>query len=113
MRQMRQGDVFLVKVEELPEKTEEIKRERGRIVLAHGEVTGHAHAISDKHVRHFRQTDAPTREGEKTVPHSYLVADVPALLKHEEHGPVTIPPGIWEVRRQREYHPAALRNVAD
>jgi hypothetical protein len=32
---------------------------------------------------------------------------------HEEHGPITLDPGMWRVVRQREYHPEAIRTVMD
>jgi hypothetical protein len=43
----RQGDVLLQRVDSLPEKLVTIAREQGRVILAHGEVTGHAHAITE------------------------------------------------------------------
>jgi hypothetical protein len=51
---MRQGDVLIVPVSSLPAGLEPVKREKGRVVLAHGEVTGHAHAIKDRNVTAFR-----------------------------------------------------------
>lgn len=44
----RQGDVLIMGMKSVPAKLEPVARESGRIVLAHGEVTGHAHAILDK-----------------------------------------------------------------
>src|SRR5574337_1804601 len=46
-QQIRQGDVQLQPVAKLPEGCKELPPEGDRIVLAHGEVTGHAHAIYD------------------------------------------------------------------
>ncbi len=43
----RQGDVLIERVGSLPAKLVTIAREQGRVILAHGEVTGHAHAISE------------------------------------------------------------------
>ena len=31
--------------------------------------------------------------------------DEPVLLVHEEHDPLPVLPGVYEVRRQREYAP--------
>lgn len=45
--QLRQGDVQLQQVAKLPDGCTEVPPEGNRIVLAHGEVTGHAHAIYD------------------------------------------------------------------
>jgi len=47
-RQGRQGDVLLRRVEHIPENVTPVPRENGRIILAHGEATGHAHAILDE-----------------------------------------------------------------
>ena len=43
----RQGDVGLIPVASLPDGAKKVPRDKGRIVLAYGEVTGHAHAIYD------------------------------------------------------------------
>lgn len=45
--QYRQGDVLVERVGPLPTDLTKIARENGRVILAHGEVTGHAHAIED------------------------------------------------------------------
>jgi hypothetical protein len=44
-RQYRQGDVFLREVAKVPKSVNIVERENGRVILAHGEVTGHSHAI--------------------------------------------------------------------
>lgn len=107
--QIRQGDVLVVKVSGLPRDLEEIEREGGRIVLAHGEATGHAHAIADPGVRFFRHAAT----GEQFVRVSKQHARGGAMLLHEEHTAHTIPPGSYRAVRQREYSPAEIRNVAD
>lgn len=97
----RQGDVMLIKVDALPDgaKREQVK---DRIVLAYGEVTGHAHAIKDK-----------TTELYKFDVDMFLKVLNTTNLVHEEHGAITIEPGIYKVVRQREYTPREIRNVAD
>jgi hypothetical protein len=41
-----QGDVFLLRVNKVPDTAKLAPRDsRGRVVIAHGEVTGHAHAF--------------------------------------------------------------------
>lgn len=121
--QARQGDVVLKRIEKLPAGVVPVKRESKRVVLAHGEVTGHAHAISEKHVRQFRAADgAPTLEGAGMklragggLPaQTFLVVDdKPCMLQHEEHEAIEIPPGVYRVTRQREYVEGEIRNVAD
>ena len=100
----RQGDVLITRITKLPADLKPVDREGGRIILAHGELTGHAHAIADKHVT-LRQTAA----GQLFLE----ILESAASLKHEEHSTVTLPPGLYRVARQVEYSPAALRNVAD
>lgn len=102
--QFRQGDVFITRINKLPENLTPSKREKGRIILAHGEATGHAHAISEKKAKAFRD--------EADV--SYLdIATALAEVQHEEHATVHLPRGHYRVIRQREYSPESIRNVAD
>lgn len=101
----RQGDVLIVSVDALPEgEAAPIPRdERGRIVLAHGEVTGHAHAVLNPEVAMMRAVTGQV----------YLISDQSFQVRHEEHTTVDVPAGIFEVIRQREYSPEAVRWVAD
>ena len=91
----RQGDVLLVEVDEIPDASRAEPRS-GRIVLAEGEATGHAHAIHEPDARTFEY------EGER-----FLLTRSKAQLVHEEHGPIEVPAGAWRVVIQREYEPAA------
>jgi hypothetical protein len=36
-----------------------------------------------------------------------------ATVVHEEHGPITLPRGLYRVWQQREYSPEAIRVVRD
>lgn len=102
----RQGDVLIVPVKQLPNLLEPVAREAGRIILAHGEVTGHAHAIKDHKAALFR-------DPKLAAIFLSVSADGPVALEHEEHGTIDIPPGSYRIIRQREYSPEAIRNVAD
>ena len=44
-----------------------------------------------------------------------VTGDEPVVLEHEEHDPLPVAPGAWEIRRQREYTPQPWRTrwVAD
>jgi hypothetical protein len=98
----RQGDVLLKKIDRLPAEIQEVQWD-DRIVLAYGEVTGHAHAISTKFATMF------TLDGER-----FLDVKPGALLVHEEHATIKLPEGFYKVIQQREYVPqAAPRDVAD
>lgn len=97
--QFRQGDVFIIAVDDIPSTAKE-EKVTGRIVLQYGEVTGHAHAIYEtKNTQVFVDGVA-----------KFLKIAVDALLKHEEHATVVIPPGTYEVRRQIEWD--ALKGLA-
>jgi len=97
-RQYRQGDVFLVEAP-FPRKGGPITVEhpsRGQLVLALGEATGHAHVITAAKGRAQLFLRGPWR---------YLYVREPVDLVHEEHAPVTVEPGTYLVRIQREYVP--------
>src|SRR5260370_27012024 len=93
----RQGDVLLVAVPEVREG-KRLKAERGRLILARGEVTGHHHSVA---VQDAELIDAAA-EG------IFLRIMAPTPLEHQEHGAITLPPGDYRVSRQREYQPGEL-----
>lgn len=105
----RQGDVELSSIESLPLELEleEINfNVENRLVLAHGEATGHAHAIYDKGVATLYKA--------KKSPHLYLVVNNDGItLKHEEHAPIKIPAKIFEVVRHRQYTQGQVQMVLD
>ena len=102
----RQGDVLIERVGALPKNRRKVARESGRVVLAHGEVTGHHHSLTDEHVDLFETAD------ESGV--TYLeVREAMAAHTHQEHATVELDPGIYRITRQREYSPEAIRNVRD
>jgi hypothetical protein len=105
----RQGDVLLVPVHEAAARVilrdaaaKPVAPEGGRLILALGEATGHAHAASASHATLYGL------HGDR-----YLhVREVTPLL-HEEHAPIELPPGLYRVVRQREYDPDRDRFVRD
>lgn len=103
----RQGDVLIERIEAMPAKRTAIPRENGRVILAHGEVTGHAHAIVDEKCDLYASPEAPMGV-------TYLeIQQAVVALKHDEHSTIELPEGNYRVTRQREYSPEAIRNVAD
>ena len=103
----RQGDVLIKSVADAVVGVEVPRDELGRIVLAHGEATGHAHAISDVGATLFDLAE-PHQPGDRLLRVTKTVA-----LRHDEHSKIRIPPGKYIVRRQREYSPKEIRRVAD
>jgi hypothetical protein len=102
----RQGDVLVIPVKALPKGLVAVERENGRAVLAHGEATGHAHAIKDDRAALFS-------DPKLAAIFMYVSGDSSVALEHDEHSTVLVPPGNYLVIRQREYSPEAIRNVAD
>jgi hypothetical protein len=101
----RQGDVLIIPIKSMPCQLDVVSRESGRIVLAHGEVTGHAHVITSERATLFRDP--------KLAAIFMCVKDSSVTLEHDEHDTIVIPPGSYCVVRQREYSPQAIRDVAD
>ena len=104
MPQYRQGDVFIERIADAPPDLTPIPPEGERVILAHGEVTGHSHALDKHAVRLYAAKSWADRV--------LVIARTTALL-HEEHASVTLPPGNYRVSIQREYTPQEIRNVAD
>jgi hypothetical protein len=106
----RQGDVLIVPVSEEtvpaePAGAPGVARDsRGRLVLALGEATGHAHAVV-----------GPGRLVPTEGPHGPMLLHLPAggRVVHEEHAAIPLPKGWYRVVRQREYMPGSARLVAD
>jgi hypothetical protein len=100
----RQGDVLLVRVDKAP-KGKRISRERGRLVLAYGEVTGHAHVITSR-----RAEGIETDLGERFY---RVLAQGGVALTHEEHDTIVLPQGDYQDITQVEHSPWGVRQVAD
>ena len=119
----RQGDVMLVRVAKLPAGLIPTERDKiGRIVLANGERSGHAHAIRDPFVQSFRLagTQADPTGVSGGVDYIEVGGSSVATLSHEyasgqmaEHLPITLPPGVYKIALQREYSPEAIVRAMD
>lgn len=99
-RQFRHGDVIIQQVEKLPEAPEPLPH----LILAHGELTGHAHRVT------------PAAGGKlfRSAQGVFLEINAEGLkVVHEEHASIALPPGIYRVWRQREYSPEEIRIVRD
>lgn len=98
---IRQGDVLLI-----PRATVPLRHELVDPVIAGGEASSHAHRLIGV-VR--ASLDAESLALFATLPG--LARDWPlvlvgadgAMLVHEEHDAILVPPGVHEVRRQRQH----------
>src|SRR5262245_43414882 len=102
----RQGDVMIVAVDQIPADAKEVPRDKRGVVLAEGEVTGHAHRIPSRHASLYRS--------ESDARFMRVMGPAPVALNHEEHTTINIPPGNYRVTIHREYQPGELpRQVMD
>jgi hypothetical protein len=102
---VRQGDVLVIAATGIPEDAVPVARDHGRVVLAYGEVTGHAHAIAGRGATLLEHG-----------PERYLRVTSAVTLDHEEHAAIDLPPGEYRVVIQREYVPGPVpdsRRVVD
>lgn len=90
MNTWQQGDLIGRKLKALPDGVATING-RKRLVLAHGE-NGHSHVIEDDEAELIQI-------GERML----LKLSKPATVIHDEHHPITLTPGIWEIGRVREF----------
>lgn len=112
MRQVRQGDVFLHKIKTRERQGAPIT-DQGRVILAYGEVTGHAHeVVAESDVATTSELPA-AQLFEEPDGRRFLFIERGCTLVHQEHGAIALEPGCYEVTRQREYSPEEIRQVAD
>ena len=101
---------MLRRIKKLPEGLKLVEAQNGQYVVVHSE-TGHNHCVKERSsVKLYASVDQFR---------GYL--DVsgfePAVLEHhrsfDTHEALEIKPGIYEIRRQREYTPQGFRRAAD
>lgn len=98
---VRQGDVLIRRVKSLPGGDRK-QRPNGHIL--EGEETGHVHRV-------LELDQAEVLEIGNGLFMS--VGDSGVSIVHEDHKTIELPTGNYEITRQREYSPEAIRNVAD
>ena len=94
----RHGDVLLIPTIDAVKGKQEAE-----LILARGEVTGHAHRITEGEAALFKYYD-------KT--YLRVMSDF-ALLTHEEHKALQIPQGDYEIKIQNDYEPSGWKKVQD
>ncbi|MDA8120407.1 MAG: hypothetical protein M0Z85_10330 [Gammaproteobacteria bacterium] len=108
--QAAQGDVFIRRIDKIPENAKPEKTINGCFVVAHSE-TGHSHVIAERPGVEYFGTDDPM------TAYLRVIEDVEVTMEHlrsfDTHEALLIPGGTYEIRRQREYTPQGWRRVAD
>ena len=88
-KQARQGDLLITRVSNVPK---DVKMSSDK-VLALGESTGHMHQTQNSMV---------FRNGDNRVVQYLEIVDPDAIV-HEEHAPINLDSGNYQVVRQREF----------
>jgi len=101
----RQGDTLLRRIDSIPSST---SRQIKSPTLALGEKTGHHHTFTDGGAVAFADDEQAIVADAIRV-----ISPQGSTLTHQEHSPITFPPGDYESLRQVEYTPEELRLVAD
>jgi len=101
--QRRQGDVLLVAVDAI--QGQEVKRNHeNKLILAHGEKTGHHHFLTGPGVQLYHDSGLSA---------NFLSVTKVDDLTHQTHHPFPIPEGQWVQPTQCEYTPDAFTAVED
>jgi hypothetical protein len=92
--------------------------DQGRVVLAAGTESGHAHeVVAAADAAHRAAHDGDARPAaqlfEEPDGKRYLVVERTCVLRHVEHAPIAVAPGCYRVTIQREYEPEGIRHVLD
>jgi hypothetical protein len=93
----QQGDVLIKELKD-PWRLEQVKKRETQktesLTVARGETTGHSHVIKGKGILHFIPQDTDFIAFELTEE---------AVISHEEHNSIVLPPGTYFIETVREY----------
>lgn len=129
MKKYQQGDVLIIEIPEdcddewkkvtKPEYSSIHEKENGdggNVVLAFGEVTGHSHQFKPEDMMngkkllsyHTKQTQYGDRGTTDIIDDEakaiQVLADEGMTLYHEEHAPITVPPGRYKIKIVQEFN---------
>jgi len=97
----RQGDVLVRRIDNVPDVKLNPKPD---LIVLEGEISGHNHVIESGKL----SLVAPGQESKfnadspETTPYAIIELDKETNLVHPEHDAIKLPPGTYEVIRQRE-----------
>ena len=94
---IRQGDVQIIEIDNIPEDAVLVKRKE----IAYGEATGHAHRIDVGDL-------FETKNGEL-----YLRVSAITKVSHEEHKTANLKTGCYRINVKRQYTPEGWEKVRD
>ena len=103
----QQGDVLLTKIEQVEEKDTikylQLKKDiMNKVVVRYGEATGHHHRFELKDLASGTEVAGYGRQNGDRV-NVVKIDGNAATMIHEEHNPISIPPGMYKVTQVREF----------
>ena len=108
-----QGDFVIFRINEIPKDTVALASENGVYTVAHSE-TGHNHVMTQEHVKAYKETKITN---DNDLFRLFVAVEAPTEIQHlrsfDTHETLLVPPGNYEVRRQREYVAEGFRKAAD
>jgi hypothetical protein len=107
-----QGDFIIIRINGIPANVERVEPRGEHIVIAHSE-TGHDHVMLMDRVEAYK----PAGVKEVDLYEMFLNVKEPTEINHlrsfDTHETLLVPPGTYQVKRQREYVPEGFRRAAD
>lgn len=108
-KQIRQGDVLLVRLEDfnsekhVPIDLTPDRVKDGKFIIAEGEKSGHMHTVDLEDVTLINSWFGG-------VDQEVIVVEKETQIMHDEHDPVILEPRAWAVVLQEEYDPRNQRS---
>ena len=117
MRNMAaQGDFIILRIQNIPEGVVPVSPENGKVIVAHSE-TGHNHVMEATRVEAFEVPADKSNSQNVDLYKMFLLVKEDTQIDHlrsfDTHEAIMVPPGMYEVRRQREYTAEGFRKAAD
>ena len=110
VKQVRQGDCLLTRIDSIPDSAKKAKAEKGRFIVAHSE-TGHHHVVAERPGVELFNTENPL------ISYLRVIEQTETTLEHlrsfDTHEAYLLKGGCYEIRRQQEFTPQGWRRVQD
>jgi hypothetical protein len=107
-----QGDFIILRIADIPSNVEPIAPDQGKIVVAHSE-TGHNHVMEAERVTAFKEAGTKDVDLYKMFLNVEAPTEINHLRSFDTHETLLVPPGKYEIRRQREYVAEGFRRAQD
>jgi hypothetical protein len=107
-RPVAQGDMLIIPIAIIPSSAKAAQPEGEHFILAHSE-TGHHHVIERAKAEVYEAAD----DSFIAYVRALAPADIMHQRPHDTHETVQLSPGLYEIRRQREYVAEGFRKAQD